>query len=80
MPRYFYDIHVDNEIFRDETGQDLPDLNAVRTEAQKALPEIAYDKIPQDGDRKAFFVLVTDEDGHPVYSATLNYTGLWLLR
>ncbi len=38
MPRYFYDIHEDNKIFRDEIGQELPDLNAVRTEAQKALP------------------------------------------
>ena len=37
-------------------------------------------EIPKDGDRRTFTVLVTYEDGHPVYSATLNYTGLWLLR
>ncbi len=54
-------------------------LNTV-TMALRSLPDAAREVIPKDGDRRAFTVLITDEDGHPVYSATLNYTGLWLLR
>ena len=80
MPRYFFDVHDIRGIHRDDHGHDLPDLEAVRKEAMRTLPEIAYDQMPSDGDRQSYVVLVTDEDGHPVYSATLNYTGLWLLR
>ena len=80
MPRFFFDIHDDKKITHDEVGVELPDMPVVRETAMKALPKIAADEIPQDGDRQHFAVLVTDEDGRPVYSATLNYTGLWLLR
>ena len=48
--------------------------------AMASLPKIAPDEIPRDGDRRHLTVLVTDEDGHPVHSVSLTYTGLWLLR
>lgn len=79
MPRYFFDIHNGTST-RDEDGTECADLDAVRAQAMRTLPDIARDDIPKDGDRRTFTCLVTDEDGHPVYSATLNYTGLWLLR
>ena len=79
MPRYFFDIH-DGTDTRDEEGTELPDLPAVRKAAMNVLPKIAADEIPADGDRQHFVVLVTDQDGHAVYSATLTYTGVWLLR
>ena len=80
MPRYFFDVHVDHDVQRDETGTEFDTLEEVRKEAQKLLPAIGYEEIPKDGDRRALMVLVTDEDGRSVYSATLNYAGLWLLR
>ncbi len=79
MPRYFFDIH-DGGSQRDDTGTECTDLEAVRTTAMRLLPDIAREEIPQDGDRRTFTVLVTDESGKAVFSATLNYTGLWLLR
>ena len=79
MPRYFFDIH-DTGSARDDEGIELPSIEAVRGMAMQALPRIAADEIPADGDQRHFTMLVTDEDGHPVYSATLTYTGLWLLR
>ena len=80
MPHYFFDIHDSGTVEKDEMGAELPDLNAVRKMAMRTLPDIARQEIPKHGDCRAFAVLVTDEDGQPVYSATLNYTGLWLLR
>jgi len=80
MPCYFFDIHTDDDVQRDETGTEIDSLEEVRKAAQRLLPEIATQEVPNDGDRRSFVVLVTDEDGQPVYSATLNYAGLWLLR
>jgi hypothetical protein len=55
-------------------------LALFQVEAMRGLPEIASDEVPADGDRQTFTVMVTDEDGKPVYTATLNFTGIWLLR
>ena len=77
--RYFFDIHNGGPK-RDDTGTECADLDAVRQQALRTLPEIAREEIPRDGDRQTFTVLVTDDDGHPVYSGTLSYAGLWLLR
>ena len=79
MPRFFFDIH-NGVVTHDEDGTELPDVEAVRKHAMSVLPKIAADEIPANGDRRHFAVVVTDEDGHSVYSATLTYTGLWLLR
>ena len=79
MPRYFFDIH-DGGSVRDDTGTECADDEAARKLAIKALPDIARDEIPRDGDRRAFIALIRDEDGRPVFSATLSYTGVWLNR
>ncbi|MCJ2139074.1 DUF6894 family protein [Methylobacterium sp. E-066] len=80
MPRFFFDIRDDKGTQRDEEGFELADLSMVREKAQRLLPDIARSEIPGDGDQHVYTVLVTDEDGHAVYSATLTYAGLWLLR
>ena len=79
MPHFYFDIH-DTGTTLDDVGVELPDVAAVRQAAMESLPQIAADEIPKDSDHRHFTVLVTDEDGHSVYSATLTYTGLWLLR
>jgi hypothetical protein len=80
VARFFFDIH-DSKQARDDHGVELPDLAAVRQHVMRSLPQIASHEIPRDGgDHQSFFVLVTDQDGQPVYSATLTYTGLWLMR
>jgi len=59
MARYFFDIHND-EIFNDETGVDCADLDAVRREARRVLPELARDILPHDGDHHTMRVIVRD--------------------
>ncbi len=75
MPRFYFDIH-DGEWSRDDVGTECRDVEAACREAKQALPEIALDQAPRDGDRRAITVLVSDEDRQPVYSATLTYAGL----
>lgn len=77
MPRYFFDIH-NGGFHRDEAGTECPDFEAARLEAMKTLPEVSRWEIPADGDMQAFTVLVRDEAGHVVYTATLTYSGLKL--
>jgi hypothetical protein len=79
MPRYFFDIN-DGRNERDETGFECADLQAAVLHAKRALPQIAADEVPKDGERQAITVLVTDTDGHAVYLAALTYTGTWLSR
>lgn len=64
----------------DDTGTEFSDLAEVRQAAMQLLPDIAREEVPQDGNRRSFVVIVTDEDGKPIYSATLTYTGLWMVR
>lgn len=79
MPRYFFDIH-DGIHLRDDEGTDCADLQAAALEAKRLLPAIAVSEIPKDGERQIITVLVTDEEGHAVYSGALAYVGTWLLR
>jgi hypothetical protein len=58
----------------------LSDLAAVRLEAMRTLPEVAYDEIPADGDRKSLIIVAREEDGAAVYTATLTFSGLRLRR
>lgn len=79
MPRYFFDIH-DGGSTRDDIGTECDDLDDVRKQTLRVLPDIAREQIVNNGDRRTFTCLVTDEEGYPIYSATLTFTGLWLLR
>ena len=79
MPRYFFDIH-DGELHPDNEGTECADLDQVHQEAMNALPEIARDAIPSDGDRQAYTVHVRDEANNLIYMATLTFSGFWMNR
>lgn len=81
MPRYFFDVHNGNRhhgFERDEEGTDCPDFEAARVQAMATLPEIGRWEIPRDGDQQTFTVLVRNETGSIIYTATLSFTGLRL--
>lgn len=79
MPRYFFDIH-DGRTVRDYEGTGYPGPHEAAQHAKRLLPEIAVHEVPANGEHQALTVLVTDDEGHPVYSAALTYIGIWLLR
>ena len=78
MPRYFFDIYDGRSFIRDSEGTDCANVDAIKDEAMNALPVIARDVIPTDGDKRAFTVPVRDETNLTVYSATLTFAGLWM--
>ncbi|MBE7184516.1 MAG: hypothetical protein INR68_08935 [Methylobacterium mesophilicum] len=78
MTLYFFDTFENGEHIVDDAGLECCSFEHMRLEAMKALPAIAKDEIPKDGDRQAFTVLVKNEAGKSVYSATLTYAGLRL--
>lgn len=81
MPLYFFDDTFENGQYSpDDLGLLCSSLPKARMEAMKALPSIANDEIPRDGDRQVFTVLVRNEDGEAVYSATSTFAKLWLDR
>ncbi|MER8549466.1 hypothetical protein [Mesorhizobium sp. M0203] len=47
MPRFFFDFTDTGQVFPDVEGTDLPDLEAAKQEAVRALVEITKDKLPQ---------------------------------
>jgi hypothetical protein len=80
MPRYFFDVHDDDQISRDVTGFEFDDLAAACLQAKQLLPAIALDEVPKDGDRKIYAVVMSDEARIPIYSATLTFAGMMLRR
>jgi uncharacterized membrane protein len=71
LPRYFFDTYDGNLFVPDNEGIELKDLDAAKAEAQKALPDLARDALP-DGDQKTFIVSVRDEAGQVVLRAALT--------
>ena len=70
MPRFFFDTSMMKTCSR-MTGHELPDLDAAKQEAQKALPDMAKDALP-DGNYRTFVVNVRDEAGQTVLRAALS--------
>lgn len=71
MPRYFFDTFDGDRLITDSEGIELPDLEQVKAEAQRALPDLARDVLP-DGDQKTFIVSVRDEAGQVILRAALS--------
>jgi hypothetical protein len=70
MARFFFDWR-DNENFEeDDEGMDLPDLEAVKVEASRALLERAREEVP-GRDRHTLSIEVRDENGRPLMSIIL---------
>ena len=76
MPRFFFDVSDGESLTRDEIGLELHDLDRVRTEAIKALPDIAREALP-DGDERILVVQARDEGGRAIFRATLNFKAAW---
>jgi len=71
MPRFFFDTYDGEQYIPDENGLDLEDVEAAKLEAQKALPDMAEDALP-NGNHRSFVVNVRDEAGQIVLRAALS--------
>ena len=71
MARFFFDTYDGTRLISDPEGIVLQSVDMARIEAQKALPDLARDALP-DGDQKTFIVSVRDEAGQVVLRAALT--------
>lgn len=71
-PRYFFDFTDTGKVFLDVVGTDLPDLEAAKQEAVKALVEITKDKLP-DGPSREFVMTVRDESNETFLEAMIKF-------
>ena len=68
MPRYFFDVHDDEDI-RDDSGTEMPNPKAVRGEAIRFAGEML-----KDIDGKEWSMTVRDETGRVVLSLRFSAT------
>lgn len=71
MPRYFFDTYDGERFLPDETGLEFEGLEAAKREAQRTLPEMAKEALP-DGSYRSFVVSVRDETGTVVVRMSLS--------
>ena len=77
MPRFFFDIS-DGGLTVDDTGTEFPSAHAARDAAIKTLPDVAQDEIGE-GQSREVLVLVRNEEGRAIFSASLTLTAKWLV-
>ena len=76
VPRYFFETNDDDDVYRDDMGQELEGPEAARREVLSTLPDMARDKMP-NGDHRTFRAMVRDDQGAVIYKATMTLVGEW---
>jgi hypothetical protein len=71
MPRYYFDVHDDGTVTRDDAGVEVADLRAAETGAVKALADMARDMIV-GVDRRRLRIDVRNDEG-PAFTVALNF-------
>jgi aspartate oxidase len=71
MPRYFFDTMDSGRLICDESGVELPSIQAARAEAALSLADIARDMSPDD--HREVVVEVSDGEGCPLFRAALYF-------
>ena len=77
MPVFFIDTSDQDIFVRDLEGHDFADLQAAKTAAVSALPDMARDELP-DGDNRIFLAVVRDEEGRNLVQATMSFGVTWM--
>jgi hypothetical protein len=77
MPRYYFDVHDGKRFTRDDTGLELAGIEAAKTQASKALPDITRETMP-DGNRRDYTIEVRGETGRLVLRLSLSYFAEYL--
>jgi hypothetical protein len=65
MPKYFFNVRdADGDISQDAEGQDLPDLDAAKTEAVSANREMLGERLLHGGQLDHRQIEIADEQGN----------------
>ena len=71
MTRYFFDTRDNDRFVRDDDGLEFPDLEVAKSEAARAIGEMARLDIP-DSERHTLLIEVRGEAG-PIFTARLVF-------
>jgi hypothetical protein len=74
MTRYFFDVLANGKLAPDEEGMILPNIDAARTEASRALADLARDTLRSEGSPR-IGIEVRTADG-PAFEAAFLWN-LW---
>lgn len=77
VPYYFFDTRDGDEVITDDIGQEMPDLEAVKLVASRALTELARDVIP--GSVKRTLKVEVRDERQPVLEACLTFEAVLLI-
>lgn len=72
MPKFRFTTQDGNKIDRDDVPLEFPDEKAATDDAQRALVDMADDKLP-DGERADLSASVENEAGEEIYRASLTF-------
>jgi hypothetical protein len=73
MTRYFFHT-IDGQVIIDTVGTELPDLEAVRSEAVRTAGEILRDTDSRQLSKSTWHMAVADHTGKTVYSLRFEAT------
>ncbi len=77
MPLYFFDTRDNDDFIEDDVGIELPDLEAVKTQASVSLAELARDVLP--GSLKRDLAVEARDERQPVLNANLRFEAILLV-
>lgn len=66
MPRYYFDVHDKDGVFRDEVGLELTDIDAAVAEARRALADMTTELLMRDPEARNIHIVVRDGADGPV--------------
>lgn len=72
MSKYTFTTNDSERVERSDEPLEFPDTKAATDDAQIALAEMAREKLP-NGKHADFSVHVENEDGKPIYQASLTF-------
>ena len=72
MPRYYFDSHDGDQSIVDDIGVELPDIDAAKLEASRALTDLARDVVPGSIWRE-LCVSVRDELNRPILKVVMTF-------
>ena len=71
MPRFYFDVREGARFVPDDTGLELPDLDAAEREAAVGAAEIGRDRLPS-GDAREVTIEVKNEHQQRVLTVTVS--------
>lgn len=72
MPRYHFDVRDGQDVFIDEDGMDLPDLDTAIGEARRTLADMMRDSLRNDGGDALSIAIRAGAGGPVIVSASVT--------